>query len=105
MNRDSNRGFTLIEVLAAVVILGLAYVAALQSFSLSLKNIHRLENKRIQVADSLLGFEEMSRFTGESIDPDEKVEGDIFLEGHKYDLLVVTDEASGLTTMIMERSL
>ncbi len=101
----NNRGFTLIEVLAAVVILGLAYVAALQSFSLSLKNIHRLEVKRNQIVDSLLAFEEISRFISNSNDEDEKIEGTIFLEGHRYNLLVVTDEASDLTTLIMERSL
>ncbi|MCK5438116.1 MAG: type II secretion system protein, partial [Desulfobulbaceae bacterium] len=33
------KGFTLIEVFVAVIILGLAYVAILQSFSVSLTNI------------------------------------------------------------------
>jgi prepilin-type N-terminal cleavage/methylation domain-containing protein len=104
-NSKNNRGFTLIEVLAAVVILGLAYVAALQSFSLSLKNIHRLEAKRSEIADALLAFEEKSRFTGESDDEEEVVEGVVFLEGHKYNLVVITDDSAGFTTMTLERSL
>ena len=103
--RTDNYGFTLIEVLVAVVILGLAYVAALQSFSLSMKNIHQLEEKRNEITASLLAFEKRSRFVGQDSNESEEVEGTIFLEGHKFNLLVVTDSSDNLTTLVLERSL
>jgi prepilin-type N-terminal cleavage/methylation domain-containing protein len=68
-------GFTLLEVLVAVMILGLSYVAVLQSFSLSMQKIQHLETKRIEIFDNLLGFEEEARFTGD-FDNDEEEETD-----------------------------
>ena len=55
----NKNGFTLIEVLAAVIILGLAYVAVLQSFSLSMKNIARIETARANTFAEMLAFEQL----------------------------------------------
>ncbi len=52
-----NKGFTLIEILVAVVIMGLAYVAILQSFSLSSRNIARLDKERTSLLVNSLNFE------------------------------------------------
>lgn len=57
------------------MILGLSYVAVLQSFSLSMQKIQHLETKRIEIFDNLLGFEEEARFTGD-FDNDEEEETD-----------------------------
>ena len=40
MGLTDTEGFTILEVMVAVVILGLSYVSILQSFSLSMSNIH-----------------------------------------------------------------
>ncbi len=105
--RTADCGFTLLEVLVAVVILGLAYVTALQSFSLSMRNISRVEEKRGEIADALLDFEERGRFVGADIEEgeDEDEDGALFLEGHKYNLLVIIDREADLTTLTLERSL
>ena len=55
------RGFTLIEVLAAVMILGMAYVAILQSFSVSMKNIRRIDAARATTLEKMLAFEHLLR--------------------------------------------
>ncbi len=52
-----NKGFTLIEILVAVVIMGLAYVAILQSFSLSSRNIAHLDKERTSLLVNSLNFE------------------------------------------------
>ncbi len=99
-------GFTLLEVLVAVMILGLSYVAVLQSFSLSMQKIQHLETKRIEIFDNLLGFEEEARFTGD-FDNDEEEETDfpLFLEGHKYNVVIVTDDDTDLMSLKLEKNL
>lgn len=103
----TTRGFTLLEVLVAVMILGLSYVAVLQSFSMSMKKIVHLEAKRDDVFASLLDFEEKGRFTGEFTDDemDNEETGSLFLEGSKYNLVILTDEGDDLMTLALERSL
>ncbi len=98
-------GFTLLEVLVAVMILGLSYVAVLQSFSLSMQKIQHLETKRIEIFDNLLGFEEEARFTGD-FDNDEEEETDfpLFLEGHKYNVVIITDDDTDLMSLKLEKN-
>ena len=55
------KGFTLLEVVVAVVILGLAYVAILQNFSFSSRNIARLQDSRTATFENSLEFEELLR--------------------------------------------
>lgn len=104
--RAETDGFTLLEVLVAVMILGLSYVAVLQSFSLSMQKIQHLETKKTEIFDNLLGFEEEARFTGD-FDDDEEPKSDfsLFLEGHKYIVVVVTDVDSDLISLKLEKNL
>jgi prepilin-type N-terminal cleavage/methylation domain-containing protein len=98
-------GFTLLEVLVAVMILGLSYVAVLQSFSLSMQKIQHIETKRIEIFDNLLGFEQEARFTGD-FDNDEEEETDfpLFLEGHKYNVVIITDDDTDLMSLKLEKN-
>ncbi len=96
---DQIQGFTVIEVLVAVLILGLAYVAVLQNFSLSLRNIGRVDEARTQAFTEMLAFEEILA----SEDPDAIPDGELFLEGNHYRLLWIDSEDGRFSTLIMER--
>jgi prepilin-type N-terminal cleavage/methylation domain-containing protein len=96
-------GFTLLEVLAAVLILGLAYVAVLDSFSISLRNIHKVSNTRQAVFADLTAFNSDIKFTGDTnLETDKKEEGVLFMEGEKYKLMVVTSESGEMTTLKLQ---
>lgn len=82
-------GFTLLEVLVAVVILGLAYVAILQSLSLSNTTIARLDRKRGERLATALAFEREA--------PAAKAE--IFLRGSKFKVLHCLSEDGQLETL------
>jgi len=87
------------------MILGLSYVAVLQSFSLSMQKIQHIETKRIEIFDNLLGFEQEARFTGD-FDNDEEEETDfpLFLEGHKYNVVIITDDDTDLMSLKLEKN-
>lgn len=88
----SQNGFTLLEVLVAVVILALAYVAILQSLSQSSLSILRLEKKRGAARTNALDFDrELQTAT----------QGEVFLEGHRFKLLRVTSDDGRLETLRM----
>lgn len=105
-------GFTLIEVLVAVTILGLAYVAILQNFSLSLRNLARLDTKRLALFDEAQLFEQKIRYVspasnmvegeGGKGNIDVKESGPSFLEGQKYRLVEVTSENGEFMTLKLE---
>jgi prepilin-type N-terminal cleavage/methylation domain-containing protein len=99
--RTKERGFTLIEVLAAVMILGMAYVAILQSFSVSMKNIRRIDAARATTLEKMLAFEQLLRPLDDADTPDKDLP--LFLEGRFYKLVVVSDEEDDLTTLKLER--
>ena len=96
------RGFTLIEVLAAVMILGMAYVAILQSFSVSMKNIRRIDTARTTTFETVLAFEHLLRPLDDADDAPDK-DLPLFLEGSLYRLVLVSDEEDVLTTLKLER--
>lgn len=93
-------GFTLIEVMVAVLILALAYVSILQNFSLSLKNISRIEAKRQDIFKKQLAFQEavanIDELTGES-----ELQSEVFLEGSSFKLLQLFDEDREFTTLVL----
>ena len=103
--RADRSGFTLLEVLMAVMILALSYVAVLQSFSLSMRKIEHLETRKTEIFDNQLGFEGQARFTGDFDDEEEEGDFPLFLEGHKYDVLIITDENHELMSLKLERNL
>lgn len=98
MQREE-RGFTVLEVLVAVVILGLAYVAVLQNFSLSMRNVGRVEEVREEVFAEMVAFEDMLR----DDDPEAFADGELFLEGNYFQLVWVESEGGQFITLVMER--
>jgi prepilin-type N-terminal cleavage/methylation domain-containing protein len=58
--RQREQGFTLVEIVIAVIIMGLAYVVILQSFSLSTRNIAKVEAIRNSLLEYALEFEQQS---------------------------------------------
>ena len=97
--KNGTTGFTLLEILVAVTILGMAYVAILQNFSTSLSNIERVERTGSRFLSAQL---EMDRyFLVDNIDGDE-VEGEVKVEGIKYKVLLVrNEEDEKLVTMLI----
>lgn len=98
------KGFTLMEILVAVIILGLAYVAILQNFSTSMRNIVRVEKSRVEVLDDYLALEaEMLPATLETgrdtATPEEKP---AYMEGNKFRLVLVASENKRLISLKLE---
>ncbi|MCK5323863.1 MAG: type II secretion system protein [Desulfobulbaceae bacterium] len=97
----SQKGFTLIEVFVAVIILGMAYVAVLQNFSVSLTNIDRLDRSASRLLDDVMEFERLLR-----PDEDEEEEGEtgeVFLEGGKYRLILIANGKRDLMSLKLEK--
>jgi len=88
----SQNGFTLLEVLVAVVILGLAYVTLLESFSLSSRNIHRLGVRRQKLHARAMAFDRQLEAAAAG-------EGELFLAGHRFNLRLLTSEDGRLATL------
>lgn len=82
-------GFTLLEVLVAVTILGMAYLAILQNFSTSLSNISRVERNSERFLTVQLEMDK--HFLADNIDDDE-LDGEVYVEGLKYKVLLVRPE-------------
>ncbi|OKY73845.1 MAG: hypothetical protein BM485_16350 [Desulfobulbaceae bacterium DB1] len=103
LSARNEKGFTLLEVLAAVLILALAYVATLESFSVALINIDKIARTRTNVFDEMVSFSLATRFTGSESAADEEQEQEenatLFMEGHKFRLLEVRSESGELATL------
>lgn len=96
----SEKGFTLIEIVVAMVILGLAYVAVLQNFSISMKNINRVERSRTKVLEEVLEFDTLvNSDEDDQAEADELADYPVFLEGGIFELLQVTSPDSTLVTL------
>ncbi|MEJ2689553.1 MAG: prepilin-type N-terminal cleavage/methylation domain-containing protein [Deltaproteobacteria bacterium] len=94
------RGFTIIEVVVAVIILALAYGTIMQNFSLSLRNIDRADKKQVSVFDQQLQFENQLQQMAFSNEGDG--EGEVFLEGSRYRLMLVRNETGELVSLVAE---
>lgn len=100
--RSAERGFTLIEILVAVTIMGLAYVAILQNFSLSARNIVVMEESRTALLNNALAFEKQL-LSMDQLERDLSGIGDSFLEGGRYRLTLVADENNDFETLKLEK--
>lgn len=91
------QGFTLIEVLAAMLLLSLAYVAVLESFSSSLAKIGKLEHHYVRLLETDHTVLETPLF----FPGNEEVEGEPYLEGSRYRLLLLRSESGMVETLIL----
>lgn len=97
------QGFTLIEIIVAVIIMGLAYVVILQSFSLSARNIAKVEGVRNDLLQYSLEFEQQALDKRLSTQEGVEVNEDIFMAGSRYQLLLVSDESEMFMTLRLEK--
>jgi prepilin-type N-terminal cleavage/methylation domain-containing protein len=100
--REEN-GFTLIEIIVAVVIMGMAYVVILQNFSLSTRNLSKVESVRDNLLRSALEFDQHS--LAAKLDNEESTEmtESVFMEGSMYQLILVADENENFMTLRLEK--
>jgi prepilin-type N-terminal cleavage/methylation domain-containing protein len=99
ISKDTTAGFTLLEVLLAVTILGMAYLAIMQNFSMSMRNIDRVARNDEQLSAARQELEK--HFLASAIGED--VAGEVFAEGNKYVVMQVVDEVSGkLVTLCLK---
>lgn len=92
-------GFTILEVLVAVVILSLAYVAVLQSFSLSLRNIGKIEEQRLALVEDEGDFHRSLRYDYGQNQQVENGDADEFWQGDKYQLVRVVSASGELFSL------
>jgi len=102
INRSA-AGFTLLEILVAVTILGMAYLVVLQNFSLSLRNIERIERSGRRNYETMLTREHDFLVIPGQLEAEPLV-GKIYVQGRQYQLVQVDSAVSpGLTTLVLER--
>jgi prepilin-type N-terminal cleavage/methylation domain-containing protein len=89
----SKKGFTLLEVLIAVVILGLAYVTILQSFSMSSSNLFKIDTQRGEIFDAGLQFEQALRNDESGV-----LKENVILDGKLYEVVQVKDESGSFVS-------
>jgi len=102
MNTEVESGFTILEVLVAVVILGLAYVTVLQCFSLSLKNIGKIEGQRERMFEDVSYLMYAAHFSGE--EDDEEIDGEEYITGQRYKLVLIPSKSGELETLRLEKA-
>ncbi len=96
-----NKGFTLIEILVAVVIMGMAYVAILQSFSLSSRNIARLDKERTSLLKNSLTFEQ--QLLSPELNNGASSDDDIMAKGAFYQLSLAVSENNDFMTLKLDK--
>ena len=99
-------GFSLIEVLVAVTILGVAYVAILQSFSMSLHNLARMKESRAVLLQDYLAFEArlVPMKEGEQSEKQRRGKGEeLFLKGNIYELWRLDSESGAFNSVKLEK--
>jgi len=100
---NRNQGFTLIEVLVAVVILGLAYVAVLQNFSVSLRNLARVERAVTTDLEEALLFEQELAILDRG-EETAAATGRIYLQGAQLTLVEITSRDRSFKTLRIIRT-
>ena len=96
-------GFTLLEILVAVTILAMAYLVVLQNFSISFRNLERLERVWQRDFTALLKREVDFRAIPVKAE-EEPLVGEVLVVGQKYQLVLVTSaDAPGQSTLLLER--
>jgi len=88
-------GFTLLEVLVAVLILSLAYVAVLQNFSQSSASIFRLEKGRAADLRNAMALEQQLRGAD--------LAGEVLVLGQKFVLKKIGSKDGQLETVRLEK--
>lgn len=96
-----NKGFTLIEILVAVVIMGMAYVAILQSFSLSSRNIARLDKERTSLLVNSLTFEQ--QLLNPELNNGSSSDDDIMTKGAFYQLSLAVSKNNDFMTLKLDK--
>lgn len=87
-------GFTLLEVVVAVVILGVAYVAVMQNLSLSTQNIMRIQKSGEGILEQSLQLE------GILLDRDAELgDAEVFSKGERLQLVFVNSGDNQLKTL------
>lgn len=103
VKKTGERGFTLLEILVAVAILGLAYLVILQNFSLSFRNLQRVEQSWGRDFTAQLTRERDFLVIPTAADAEPLV-GEIYVQGAVWQLVVVTSpDAPGQTTVLLEK--
>jgi prepilin-type N-terminal cleavage/methylation domain-containing protein len=93
--KGREEGFTLLEVVVAVVILGLAYVAVMQSLSLSTRNILRIERSGKATFEQTIHLEKiLLGLADEEADSEE-----IYLKGTRLQLGIIQGEDARMKTL------
>jgi type II secretion system protein I len=93
-------GFTLLEILVAILILGMAYLVILQNFSISLQNIERLDKKGLSLLAAQIEMDK--HFIVDNMD--EEPDGEVFVEDGKYKVLMVaSEEDERLVTLVIKK--
>ncbi len=96
-------GFTLLEILVAVTILAMSYLVILQNFSLSFRNLEKLERVWRRDFAAVLAREPDFRTipVKAAVEP---LVGEILVTGTKYQLVqVISAESPGQSTLLLER--
>lgn len=101
--KSASAGFTLLEILVAVAILGMAYLVVLQNFSHSLRNIERIELGGLRSYATLLAMEPELMIIPARRDG-EPLAGEIYVAGQKFQVVSVNrDDDPDLLILLLER--
>lgn len=99
---NNGDGFTLLEVMTAVLLLALSYVAVLESFSSSMQRLVKLEKRLESFVSQDIQLTRDIKFSGPALFAAES-DGEIFLEGTTYLLTVVTSEEGLLHSLQLSK--
>ena len=96
------KGFSLLEILVAVTIMGLAYVAILQNFSMSARSIVKMEEGRTALLASAMAFER-TLLKMEQAEPGAGNDAEVLAEGGRFLLTEVIDENDDFMTLKLKK--